>query len=127
MTLFSEILSLEGVEGSLLFSPEGELLSWSFASSIQAHMDQKNWQSHFPNPGDIAKMIQSFDGMHEIELFFDAKKILIRNISPNYLTVIMNRSASTDMVRLVSDTLIPKLRKVKKTKKTSSFFKAFDF
>ncbi|TWI74337.1 hypothetical protein LZ24_00940 [Desulfobotulus alkaliphilus] len=127
MKIFSEILSLDNVEGVILLSSGGELISWAFSSDIREKMENKDWGSVFRNTEELGKIVQSFEGMQELEFFFTDKKIMVRNASPNFMIIVMGRSASTDMVRLVSDTLMPQLRKAKKAKKTFGFLKAFDF
>ncbi|TYT75396.1 hypothetical protein [Desulfobotulus mexicanus] len=127
MKLFSEILSIDDVEGVVLLSSKGELISWVFSSDIRSKMEKKDWSSLLSNPEELRKIVQSFEGMQELEFFYTDKKIMVRNISPNFMLIVMGRNASTDMVRLVSDTLTPHLRKAKKGKKALGFLKAFDF
>ena len=122
MKIFSEILALPDVEGVVLFSKQGEILGWEFAPVLRSKMEQGTWQTVL-DPDGVRRMIQSFEGMEEVELFFEEKKVLLRRAGTNHLIVVMGRNASTDMIRLVSDTLMPSLRKAVKAKKFSKLFR----
>lgn len=123
MKFFAEILAISDVEGALVFSSKGDLLGWKFSPVLEERMETGKWQTFFRHPDEIVRMIQSFEGMQEVEFFFEHRKILLRRAGENYLLVVMGSEASTDMVRLVSDAFMPGLRKAGKTKRFASFFR----
>lgn len=110
----SDLLSIESVEAVVFLSGAGEVIAREYAQSLKKDMAGRDWKSFFGDDSDWDSLTQAFNGVKDAELVFENRRVYIREIDGNYLIVVMAREASTEMVRLSADTLLPELKKLKK-------------
>ena len=112
--VFDDILSIEDVNGVMLFSFKGELIFKEFISSLSGGPETRDWWGLF---------ILSLDGVKEADLVFEKSKFYIRKTAIGYLIVLMEIFVPTAMVRLNCDMLLPALKQMKTSKVRKGIFK----
>jgi hypothetical protein len=95
--LFAEILSIEDVEGIMLFASNGQITYQEFSPSVSFDLSDIDWKAF----GKAA------NGIREADLLFKNKRIYLRKTTTGYLMVIMWASAPAAMVRLHIDLILP--------------------
>lgn len=111
--LFKDVLSMEGVNGLLLLSLDGDMIYNDLTADVAAQARRVDWKS----------FISALDGVRETDVLFEAGRMYIRKTDVGYLLVLMNLTTSVAMLRLNCDILLPSLKPAKSTKKLSRFFK----
>ena len=111
--LFKDILSMEGVTGVLLLSPEGELAFKEMSAQLNQKIENQDWR----------QFIEALDGIRETDLVFENARIYIRKTELGYLLILMDFFASAAMVRLNTDIILPALKPVKGSKGIKRLFK----
>ncbi|MBW1704929.1 MAG: hypothetical protein JRJ86_07140 [Deltaproteobacteria bacterium] len=112
--LFNDILSIEDVEGVMLFSFEGELV---FKEVLSPLVDESD------NMESLGLFIASLKGIREADLVFEKARLYVRKTSSGYVMILMGVFAPIAMVRLNCDILLPSLKKVATTKGWRNLFK----
>ncbi len=112
--LFKDILSMEDIDGIMLFSFKGELFNKVFLSPLSEEPENIGWWELF---------IRTLNGVREADLIFEKSKFYIRKTEIGYLIILMGISVPTAMVRLNCDMLLPALKRMKTSKKGKSIFK----
>ena len=111
--LFRDILDLEGVKGVVLFSLEGDVVFKEFSQTLEADPDHRDWRP----------LLQSLEGMREIDLLFERGRLYVRRTEVGYLFVLAGLFAPIAMLRLNCDILLPSLKSTQKTKGLLRLFK----
>jgi len=111
--LFSDILSLEGVKGLLLFSFTGDLIFKDFKHDVREDLENSDWRG----------FIESLAGMRETDLIFEKGRLYIRKTDIGYLVVLIGPFIPIAMLRLQCDILLPSLKPAKTSKGIRRFFK----
>jgi hypothetical protein len=112
--LFKDILSIEDVEGIMLFSFEGELIFKQFLGHHPKYLEKKEWWG---------LLVKSLVKTREADLIFEKKRLYIRRTDLGYLIIPMTIFAQNAMVRLNCDIIQPSLKKDRATKGIVRFFK----
>jgi hypothetical protein len=112
--LFNDILTIEDVEGVMLFSFEGELVFKEFLSPL---LDESG------NMDLWGVFIDSLKGIREADLVFEKARLYVRKTSSGYVMILMGVFAPIAMVRLNCDILLPSLKKTATTKGWRNLFK----
>lgn len=86
---FESLLAVDGVNGVLLFSPEGRIVFQELLFPYQKSPDRQSW----------AVLIGSMEGICEAELIYENSRFYIRSSEAGYLLVILDPFASIDKVR----------------------------
>jgi hypothetical protein len=112
--LFNDILDLEGVEGVLLFSFEGDLIFEKILTfkSIDPQ-DNAGW----------GILVNSLHGVKEADLVFERKRLFVRATEIGYLLIILSVFVPIAMVRLNCDILMPSLKPSKPSMGLSRFLR----
>ncbi len=111
--LFSDILSIEGIKGLMLFSFTGDLVFKELNHTALG--DIANW--------DWSLFIESLAGMRETDLIFEKGRLYIRRTDIGYLVILIGLFVPIAMMRLQCDILLPSLKPAKTTKGIRRFFK----
>ena len=111
--LFNDILKMDGVNGILLISFEGKILSKEFNTNPPTDPEGNNWKP----------LIDSLDGLRETDLIFKGGRLYIRKSELGYLIILMDFYTSAAMVRLNCDIILPSLKPTKASKGLGGFFK----
>ena len=112
--IFNDILTIEDVEGVMLFSFEGELVFKEFMSPLLDESENMDLWGIF---------IASLKGVREADLVFEKARLYVRKTSLGYVIILMGVFAPIAMVRLNCDILLPSLKTTAKTKGWRSLFK----
>lgn len=112
--LFNDILSLDDVDGIMLFSFEGELIFKEFLTPLAEEPERRDWWRVF---------IYSLSGAREVDLIFEKRRLYIRKTDLGYLMILMGVFAPIAMMRLNCDLLVPSLKKIKTTKGLKRLFR----
>jgi len=112
--LFNDILTIEDVEGVMLFSFEGELVFKEFSSPLLEESE---------NMGLWSVFIDSLKGIREVDLLFEKARLYVRKTSSGYVVILMGVFAPIAMVRLNCDILLPSLKMTTTTKGWRNLFK----
>ena len=112
--LFDDILSMEDINGVMIFSFKGELIFKKFLSSLHEEPETRDWWELF---------VSSLNGVKEADLIFEKSKFYVRKTEIGYLIVFMDIFVPTAMVRLNCDMLLPALKQIKTSKGRMGFFK----
>jgi hypothetical protein len=114
--LFKDIIAEKSVEGILLYSLEGKVLT------VEANNSgiMENIQS-----ADFSSVIKDhvLQKMKEVELIFTRKKLYLKHLSEGVLCVIMDSSASMPMIRLNCDMIQLQLKQPSMKKGFKKLFK----
>ncbi len=110
--LFAEILEIGDVEGVMLLSPEGKPVFQQFSDKISRAVKKTDWRP----------FVQVLEQTREMELMFEDRLLYIRKSAAGYVIILMGLFASTSMVRLNCDALMPALEK-KAPKGLGRFFR----
>ena len=111
--LFSDILSIEGVKGLILFSLAGDIIFKQLNHTVLEDLKNKNWRL----------FIESLRGMRETDLIFEKGRLYIRRTDIGYLVVLIGSFVPIAMMRLQCDILLPALKPAKARKGIRRFFK----
>ena len=111
--LFGDILSLQDVKGVVLFSPESEILFEEFVTSSYEEPGIDQW----------IPIIQSLKGIREADFVFERGRIYVRQAASGYLMVFLGAFASSAMLRLNCDILLPSLKDANTPKGLGRLFK----
>ncbi len=111
--LFSDILSIDGVKGAMLFSFKGDLVFKQLALTTTDDPESINW----------SRFIQLLDGMRETDLIFEKGRLYIRRTDIGYLIILVSLFVPMAVLRLNCDILLPSLTPTKSSKRWSRFFK----
>jgi hypothetical protein len=111
--LFKDILSMEGVKGVLLLSPQGDIIFKEMSTQPHQKPESLDWR----------QFTDSLNGIRETDLVFENARIYIRKTGSGYLMILMDFFASAAMVRLNTDILLPALKPVKGSKGFKRLFK----
>jgi len=98
--LFAEILSIEEVEGVMLFIHDGQLAYQKFSASTSMDAKSIDWLA-------FGKVV---NGIREADLIFENKRIYLRKTATGYLVILMGTSAPAAMVRLNTDLILPAIK-----------------
>ena len=98
--LFAEILSIEDVEGVMLFLHDGQLAYQKFFPSKLVDTENIDWLS-------FGKAV---NGIMEADLIFENKRIYLRKTATGYLMILMGTSAPAALVRLNIDLILPAIK-----------------
>ncbi len=98
--LFAEILSIEDVEGVMLFLHDGQLAYQKFFPSTSVDAKSIDWLA-------FGKAV---NGIREADLIFENKRIYLRKTATGYLMILMGTSAPAAMVRLNIDLILPAIK-----------------
>ena len=101
--VFDEMLTIKDVTGVMLISLTGDMIYSNFEPGLSKIQEDRNWFA----------LTQTLDDIKEAELVYRQKRIYIRKTEVGFLVVLMGLSASTSMVRLNCDVLMPLLADVK--------------
>jgi len=112
--LFNDILTIEDVEGVMLFSFEGELVFKEFLSPLLDESENMESWSLF---------IGSLKEIREADLVFEKARLYVRKTSSGYVMILMGLFAPIAMVRLSCDILLPSLKKAATAKGWRNFFR----
>ncbi len=112
--IFQEILSMDGVHGVILLSPEGKVLFES--------LDKNRFSPHRSNLSWLT-IIETLEEFQEVDLIFEQGRFYIRKTGSGYLMISMSDNVSIAMVKLNCDIVLPELSKVKPSKGLRGFFK----
>jgi hypothetical protein len=104
--IFSDILSMEEVEGLLLLSFDGDLLFHSTPFPSEEKLKGRAW-----NP-----LAKSLSGIREADLVYAEKRLYVRRSNAGYLVVIMRPFTTSAMVRLSCDLILPSLKAMRKAR-----------
>ena len=111
---FADIMDVEGVEGLILFSRQGEILHKEFRNEESFEPESRDWWGLF---------IYTLDGIEEADFVFRKKWLYIRKTNNGYLFVLAKRGAPVAMVRLNCDILLPNLQDMEGQKGWGRFFR----
>ncbi len=111
--LFSDILSIEGVKGLMLFSFAGDIIFKELNPSALQDLANRDW----------SLFIESLAGMRETDLIFEKGRLYIRRTDIGYLVILIGLFVPIAMMRLQCDILLPSLKPAKTTKGIRRFFK----
>lgn len=112
--LFNDVLSINGVQGVILFSGEGRILYDSIEEQqVGKHPTFKNWK----------KLIGTLQNTHEADFVFEKGRFYLRRLDDGYLLIMMQSFASIAMVKLNCDILLPQIKSSKSSKGIKGFFK----
>ena len=111
--LLKDVLEMEGVNGLLVFSEDGECLFKEISSDTM-----KN-----PPEGQLRSIHDAVKGYREIELIYENGRIYARKIEIGFLVIITDIFVQMAMIRLNCDILLPSLQAMKADKKFRKFFK----
>jgi hypothetical protein len=112
--LFEDLLKMEDVHGSLLVSPEGEVMFEHFNTPPSKGQDLKRF---LPQLNRVLKNIR------EADLLFEKMRIYIRRTDAGTFIIPMGQFAPAAMVRLNCDMLLPSLKQMKGGKGLRQLFK----
>ena len=112
--LFNDILSLDDVDGIMLFSFEGELIFKEFLTPLSEEPESRDWWRVF---------IYSLNGARELDLIFEKSRLYVRKTGLGYLMILMGVFAPIAMMRLNCDLLLPSLKHIKTTKGLRRLFR----
>ena len=112
--LFNDILSLDDVNGIMLFSFEGELIFKEFLTPLPEEPERRVWWRVF---------IHSLSGAREVDLIFEKCRLYVRKTDLGYLMILMGVFAPIAMMRLNCDLLVPSLKQTKTTKGLKRLFR----
>jgi hypothetical protein len=112
--LFNDILSLDDVNGIMLFSFEGKLIFKEFLTPLPEEPECRDWWRIF---------IYSLNGAREVDLIFEKSRLYVRKTDLGYLMILMGVYAPTAMMRLNCDLLLPSLKQIKTTKGLGRLFR----
>jgi len=112
--LFDDILSLDDVNGIMLFSFEGELIFKEFLTPLPEEPERRDWWRVF---------IYSLSGAREVDLIFEKCRLYVRKTDLGYLMILMGVFAPIAMMRLNCDLLVPSLKQTKTTKGLKRLFR----
>lgn len=111
MKILSKIHELPFIKASFLFSPQWDCLAWSFDKAFQEEPYFQKLIAFFTDPGQLSPFFESFGSANEVEWIYQRGKLFFRKAGGNLLAVVMEKEASTEMVRLASDIAMPQLEK----------------
>ena len=111
--LFSDVLSMEGIKGVVLLSPQGEIVYREARSGDMPDPAKVDWKN----------ILATLDGTRETDLVFDRGRVYIRKTDLGYLLIPMSNQASVAMLRLNCDILLPSLKPVKGSRSLKRLFK----
>jgi hypothetical protein len=111
--LFSDILSIEGVKGLMLFSFAGGIIFRELNHTVLEDVENRDWRL----------FIESLAGMRETDLIFEKGRLYIRRTDIGYLIVLIGSFVPIAMMRLQCDILLPSLKPAKAPKGIRRFFK----
>ena len=111
--LFNDILSTDGVTGTMLFAFNGDLVFQEFSTALKDAPAQRDWRL----------FIQSLEGMRETDLIFENGRIYIRKTAIGYAVILMTLFVPIAMIRLNCDILLAALQPAKPGRKLGRFFK----
>ena len=111
--LFSDILSIEGVKGLMLFSFAGDILFKEMNHTVLEDAENRDWKL----------FIESLAGMRETDLIFERGRLYIRRTDIGYLVVVIGSFVPIAMMRLQCDIVLPSLKPAKAKKGIRRFFK----
>ncbi len=112
--IFKEILSMDGVHGLVLLSPEGKVLFES--------LDKNRFTPQRSNLSWLM-LIEALDDFEEVDMVFDQGRFYIRKMETGYIMISMSEGVSIAMVKLNCDIVLPELKKSKPSKGLRGFFK----
>lgn len=98
--LFAEILSIEDVEGVILFLHDGQLAYQQFSPSKAMDAKSIDWLA----------FKKAVNGVREADLIFENKRIYLRKTATGYLMILMGTSAPAALVRLNIDLILPAIK-----------------
>ena len=110
---FKDVMSVDGVEGVVLFSTKGEVRYSQVASGSVIDLAAKDWAPFISGLGDT----------READLAFEKMRIYLRRTDDGFLAVLLDFSAPMAMVRLNCDILLPALKEAGASKGLGRFFK----
>jgi len=111
---FDDIMEIEGVEGVIFFSNNGEILHKKFKDHEALDPESKDWWGLF---------IYTLDGIEEADFVFKRKWLYIRKANKGYLFVLAKRGAPVAMIRLNCDIILPNLKDKDAQKGWGRFFR----
>lgn len=112
--MFRDVLNIKDVEAVILFSFEGRLLFKEFLTRPADELETRGWWQLF---------IHSLEGVREVDMVFEKRRIYMRKTELGYLMVLTGPRAPVAMVRLHCDILLPSLKKENASKGLARFFK----
>lgn len=112
--ILNDVLNINGVQGIVLLSRDGNVLFDSMAGT-RLGMNQT-----FPN---WKKLIDILGNTREADFVFEKGRFYLRQTHDGYIFISMKLLASIAMVKLNCDILLPHLKSTKKNKGIKGFFK----
>lgn len=112
--LFQDILTMDGVQGLVLLSNDGEIQYESHGQG-RFNLDKStlSWKI----------IIEKFGQSQEMDLVYDGGRYYMRKTDNGFLLISMRLDVSIAMVKLNCDIVIPELKKAKTSKGLKRFFK----
>lgn len=111
--LLKDVLEIEGVNGILVLSDEGDVLFKEMALKTNLQPDKMDWK----------QFVDAIRGNREIELMYQKGLLYIRKIEFGYMLVLVDLRVQVAMIRLNCDIVLPSLQNLKSNKKFKHLFK----
>ena len=111
--LMKDVIEIEGVNGVLIISDEGETLFKEISSNISVKFEEVNWNF----------FIDSIREFREIELIYEKGLIYVRKIEFGFILVLIELYVQIAVIRLNCDIVLPSLQNLKSNKKYKKLFK----
>jgi hypothetical protein len=111
--LLKDVLEIEGVNGIVILTDEGDVIFKDILSDTLTKIDELEWGLFI---GDIG-------GSREAELVYEQGLFYVRKVEFGYMIVIVDLHVQTAMIRLNCDIVLPSLQDLKTSKKYKKLFK----
>ncbi|MDY0132546.1 MAG: hypothetical protein RBR53_07745 [Desulforegulaceae bacterium] len=118
--IFTELNSIENVQGSLFFSIDGELMIYE---AVGENIPSKEIIEEYSGSLEWEFINNQFKEINEAELIFIKHRVYIRKVDHGFILVLMTLETPIEVVRLNTDLLIPELDSLKKNKGFRRFFR----